>query len=318
MIESLGGRTAVSSSKVTAILGKNHFRGILEQFYMDTKKVKASFGEVSKQKMRMGHLIEPIIKEAVENHLGVKLLVDKRRYRHDDHEDFTVEFDAVDKKNKVIYEFKNTEMDEDHLLEYYYAQVQFAMYIIGWDKAIIAYLRNGWELGFIEIDRDEDFIEKAIPLLRYYADCVRDKTEPDVDYIMDKVDEIAFFAKTDEGLAGVGETADLTEDEVEMLYEWADVKLEEKRVKAENDKFKEYFGTKFGSYKDPSITYSNTEYIRKGTFDSKLFMKDNPDFDPTPYMNEDKVFQRQGLRLKKAFTNAKNKENVEKVTKDIV
>ena len=82
MIESLGGRTAVSSSKITAILGKSRFRSILEQYYLDTKEIKTTFGEVSKQKMRMGHLIEPIIREAVENHLNVKLLVDKRRYRH--------------------------------------------------------------------------------------------------------------------------------------------------------------------------------------------------------------------------------------------
>jgi len=318
MIESLGGRTAVSSSKVMAILGKNFFRGTMEQFYMDTKKVKPSFGAVSQQKMRMGHVMEPIIKDAVESHLGVKLLVDKKRYSHDDHKDFTVEFDAVDMTNKVIYEFKSTEMDEKHLKDMYYGQVQFAMYIIGWEKAVIAYLRNGWELGYIEIDRDNDFIEKSIPLLRYYADCVRDKNEPDVDYIMDKVDEIEFFIETETALQGVGVEVDLTEDEIGMMYEWADVKLDEKRIKAENNSFKEYFATRYGSFKDPSVTYSNTEYIKKGAFDSKLFLKDRPDFDPTPYMKEDTVVQRQGLRLKKAFTNSKNKENVTKISKDLV
>lgn len=300
------------------ILGKNPFRNVLEQYYLDTKVVKSVFKEASKQKMRMGNLMEPLIKKGVEDHLGIKLLVDKKRYSHDEHLDFTVEFDAVHMASKTIYEFKNTEMDEKHLLETYYGQVQFAMYIIGWDKAVIAYLRNGWELGYIEIARDEDFISKTIPLLRYYADCVKDKTEPDADYIMDLASEINFFNKDKSGLAGVGEALYITDDELEMLYAWADIKIDLKKVEKEHDTFKEYFGDKFGKFTDPSISYTNSEYVRKGSFDTKLFMKDFPEIDFRPYMKADNVYKRQSLRMKKGFVDSRIGNIENKVTKDIV
>jgi hypothetical protein len=126
------------------------------------------------------------------------LVVDKERYMHDEMDFFRVEFDALDYRNQVVYEFKNTEQDEDKLRETYYPQVQLAMYVIGWDLARIVYLRNGWELGYIEIPRDDNFIEYMVLAGTYYYLCLTTPTEPDPNYIDGIVENIDFYKEQDE------------------------------------------------------------------------------------------------------------------------
>lgn len=288
-------RTSVSSSKIASILNKSHFKDVIEQWLIDTKQKKPVFTATSMQKMEMGTRLEPIIKEAIEKHFSIELTVDKKRYHHDDKDYFTIEFDALDYANKVVYEFKNTEMEEKHIIDQYYAQVQFAMYIIGWDTARICYLRNGWDLGYVEIKRDENFIEHMVIACDYYWHCLSNEIEPDPATIDNFVSNIEFYKKEETK----GDTeAEMEEEDIDLLHEWGRLKRIINELEIEEARIKGHFAEKWGKYKDDHINYSNIEFEREGGYDIRALIKDHPEIDFTKYKKPSNVFKRQVLKYK--------------------
>jgi hypothetical protein len=290
-------QTSVTSSKISAILNRSKYRDVIAQYKIDTKQVEPSFPESAQRKMNMGTRMEPIIAEATQEFFDVNLIVDKERYMHDTHQHFRVEFDALDYKNYVIYEFKNTEQDEDNLYETYYPQVQLAMYVIGWDMARIVYLRNGWELGYVEVPRDDNFIEHMVTAGTYYYECLVTMTEPDPNYIDEIVSAIEFYQKQDER-QGLDVEADLTPEDVEKLYEWGKLKKEIQTLEIEEARMKGYFADKYGKFKNENLTYSNAEYTRKGNIDLKKLKIDYPEINLEEYRQSDTKYQRQTLKYR--------------------
>lgn len=298
-------RTGVSSSKMDAILNKSKFKTALEQFLLDTKQIEETFTETGKQKMEMGKVMEPIIKDLVEKTLGVKLVVDKTRYQHDMYDMFTIEFDALDTFNRVVYEFKNTEKDEKTLLKTYYAQVQFAMYIIGWHNARLCYLRNGWELGYVDVPRDENFIQHMETAALYYADCLNNNQQPDLSHIDYIVSNIDFYRGEANTLKGVGVNVDLTTEDVEKLYEWNDLKQQIANLEYQEGTYRSHFSEKYGKYNDGSLSFSNVEMERDGGYDLHSLMKDHPEINFNKYKRESTKYARQSLRVKKSKDSIK-------------
>jgi predicted phage-related endonuclease len=307
-------RTGVSSSKMDAILNKSKYKSVIEQYLLDTKQITETVTEVGRQKMEMGKVMEPIIKDLSEKYFSIKLTVDKNRYQHDVHEAFTIEFDALDWENKVVYEFKNTEKDESTILETYYAQVQFAMFMIGWNEARICYLRNGWELGYIIVKRDQNFLDNMEIVGNYYAKCLKDREQPDPDYINSIVANINFYTSKDRGLKGVGQTLDLTPQEIVDLYAWNDLKRQIAALELQEQTFKSKFSEKYGKYSDGAVTFTNTETLREGGINISELLKDNPQIDIRKYTKEATKFSRQLLRVKQP----KEEVNIGKFTEDLV
>jgi predicted phage-related endonuclease len=309
-------KTGVSSSKIDAILNKSRYRTALEQYLLDTKQITETLTETSRQKVEMGKIMEPIIKDLVEKALNVQLTVDKNRYAHDELPRFTVEFDAIDYNNRVVYEFKNTEKDEKSIRETYYPQVQFAMYIINFKKARICYLRNGWELNYIDIDRDDNFIEHMIEAGKYYVSCLDNQIEPDLEYLDSIADKINFYRGEQNTLKGVGVELDLTQDDIDLLYQWKDIKSQIDALEFEEQKIKGILSEKYGKYSDSTISYSNVETVRDGGINVKELLKDYPDIDVRKYQKDDTKFSRQVLRLRKRKDTTEN--IIIKDTEDIV
>jgi len=307
-------KTGVSSSKIAAILNKSKYRSVVEQFLFDTKQKEPSFTSTSLQKMEMGTRLEPVIKGAIEKHFGIELTVDKNRYQQDDRPYFTLEFDALDYSNEVVYEFKNTEMEEDHLVEQYYPQVQFAMYIIGWNKARICYLRNGWDLGFVEIERDDNFIEHMVKASEYYWECLSTMTEPNEDITNEIASHIEFY-KNLEKKEGVDVQAELEKEDIDLLHEWGKLKKHINELEIEEARIKGHFAEKWGSYKDDYINYSNAEYEKEGGLDVRALMKDHPEIDFNLYKRPNSKYKRQSLRYKRP---PEEEEIRVKATEDIV
>ena len=307
-------RTGVSSSKMDAILNKSKYKSVIEQYLLDTKQITETVTEVGRQKMEMGKVMEPIIKDLSERYFSVKLDVDKNRYQHDVHEAFTIEFDALDWENKIVYEFKNTEKDEGSILETYYAQVQFAMFMIGWTAARICYLRNGWELGYIDVKRDQNFLDNMEIVGNYYAKCLKDREQPDPDYINSIVANINFYTSKDRGLKGVGQTLDLTTQEIADLYAWNDLKRQIAALELQEQTFKAKFSERYGKYSDGAVTFTNTETLREGGINISELLKDNPQIDIRKYTKEATKFSRQLLRVKQP----KEEVNIGKFSEDLV
>jgi predicted phage-related endonuclease len=290
-------RTGVSSSKISAILNRNKYRDVIDQWMQDTKRKKPEFTNTAQQKMSMGTKMEGIIKELVEEHFGIALTVDKNRYVDDGRPYMSIEFDALDYRNQVVYEFKNTEMDENHIYETYYSQVQFAMFMIGWNKARICYLRNGWDLGYVDVERDDNFIEHMLEAAARYNHCLVEDIQPDPEEFNEIANNIKFYQDI-AYLKPSTEVADLTVEEVQALYEWAEVRKEIDKLQIEEARYKGMFADKFGKYKDEALTYSQGEYVRKGGYDLELLKKDYPDIDFEKYRKPDNKYTRQMLKYK--------------------
>lgn len=307
-------RTGVSSSKIDAILNKSKYKTVVEQYLLDTKQIQETVTEVGRQKMEMGKVMEPIIKDLVEKAFNIKLTVDKNRYQHTMNEMYSIEFDALDWENKIVYEFKNTEKDEASILDTYYPQVQFAMFMIGWDTAYICYLRNGWELGYIVVKRDQNFIDNMELVASYYAKCLKNKEQPDPDYIDSITARIQFYNKKERGLQGAGVTLNLTPEEISDLYAWNDLKKEIAKLETEEQRYKLKFADKYGKYSDGVLTFSNVETEREGGVNIKELLKDHPEIDIRKYVKENTKFSRQLLRVKQS----KEETTIGKITEDIV
>lgn len=307
-------RTGVSSSKMDAILNKSKYKTVTEQYLLDTKQIQETVTEVGRQKMEMGKVMEPIIKDLVEKSFNVKLTVDKNRYQHEIHEMFSIEFDALDWQNKVVYEFKNTEKDESIILDTYYAQVQFAMFMIGWDCAKICYLRNGWELGYIDVKRDQNFIDNMEVVGSYYAKCLKNKQEPDPEYIDSITANITFYHNKDRGLKGAGVVLDLSVEEITDLYTWNDIKKQIALLEMEEQAYKLKFADKYGKFSDGVVTFSNVETERDSGINIRELIKDHPEIDLKKYTREATKYSRQLLRIKQS----KDQVTIGKMTEDIV
>lgn len=308
-------RTGVSSSKIDAILNKSKYKTAIEQFLLDTKQIKETVSEVGRQKMEMGKIMEPIIKNLVETAFNVKLTVDKERYIHDTHDLYSIEFDALDWDNKVVYEFKNTEKDEKSILETYYPQVQFAMYMIGWKQARLCFLRNGWELGYIDIARDQNFIDNMEIVANYYVKCLKAKEQPDLEYIDSITANINFYNSKDRSLKGLGVTMELDANEIQDLYAWQDVKSQIAQLELQEQIYKDKFSEKYGKFSDGLVTYSNIETEREGGIDIKKLLIDHPNIDIRQYQKEPTRYSRQLLRIKK---RREDELNTGKFTEDLV
>jgi predicted phage-related endonuclease len=295
----LTSKVGVSSSKIDAVLNKSKYRSVIEQYLLDTKQIKDELSEVSMQKVEMGKVMEPIIKDLVEKNLGVKLTVDKTRFEHDQYDFFTIEFDALDLTHQVIYEFKNTEKDERHIRKTYYPQVQFAMYMSNFHNARICYLRNGWELGYINIKRDENFIKYMIEAGIYYATCLRTKTQPDPAVIDAIASNIDFYRGEENTLKGVGVNLDLSIEDIEKLYEWNDIKQQIAKLEVQEGAYRSHFSEKYGKYTDNTVSFSNIEIEKEGAYDLNALIKDNPNIDFRKYKRDNNKFSRQQLRVKK-------------------
>lgn len=307
-------RTGVSSSKMDAILNKSKYKTVLEQFLLDTKQITEESSEVGIQKMEMGKVMEPVIKELVERTFNIKLTVDKQRYCHDIYDYFTIEFDALHYDTKTVYEFKNTEKDEKAILQTYYPQVQFAMYMIGWDQARICYLRNGWELGYIDVKRDENFLEHMEIAALYYANCLNNNQQPDVDYVNEIASKINFYRGEENTLKGAGVNLDLDTEDIQKLYEWNDVKQQIAELEVQEGLLKSHFSEKYGKFSDGTVSYSNQEYERDGGYDIHALIKDHPNIDFRRYKRDNVKYNRQQLRVRK------NKDDIPnlKVTEDLI
>jgi len=290
-------KTGFSSSKILAVMGKNRFRTATEQWLIDTKQKVVEMTETGLQKTKMGNTLEPVIKKLVEEAIGKELWLTKERYMHDDYDFLTIEFDALDKENEVVYEFKNTEHEKDYLIQMYYPQVQSAMAITGYKKARICYLKNGWALGMIDIERDENFIEHMITVGKYYINCVRNMVEPDEEFIAELVEPITFFKQFEKAPT---EELQLDEKEVDLLYEWSLLKKKIADLQDEENKLKGYFADKYGKFNNGNIVYNNVASVRKGGLDVDKLRYDYPDIDIEKYRKGDSHFYRQTVKVKKA------------------
>ena len=304
---------SISSSKINTIMGLNMFKTMEEQFHSDLRykttgeSTPPEFTAKAQQKIKMGALMENTILELAEKQWDVHIQKGENdRYCHDDNENFTIEFDGLDYDNEETWEAKNTEQDEAHLLKQYYAQVQWNLFISGWNVCNLVYLQNGWYLGRIRIERDDEFIDKAVRIAEYYLECLEAEELPDWELIKDVVNE----GKEEDELIPEVEP---DEDDMELLYKLAELKAIAKVNKRDQDEVLSKLGHITGTTKTSDFSFTRKEETRKGAIDTKALLMDYPDLNLDLYRKPDSTYMKNNMRISKAYQERIDEENPSKL-----
>lgn len=177
-----------------------------------------------------------------------------------------------------VKQFHNGEYPEQ-----YYAQCVHYMMVTGAAKWYLAVLVLGEGFYWYCIERDEAEIEALANAEEELWYCVENNTPPATDGSQATTDAIStIYAESSPGTAMQLFGCDT------YLREYLDLGKRIKELKAQQDaaanKIKDYMGeTEKGASDSFKVSWSSSA---RSTFDSKTFLADHPEIDPTPYMKQ--------------------------------
>lgn len=159
----------IGSSEVGTILGVNHFDTPYNLW-----RRKKGYAPPTEETliMRLGHLMEDsvatlfaeasgatIIKNTACDWLAVNK--DKPYLRVSPDRLYVPKGLPKRKSNYRVLECKTTRLniDKDALPKYWWCQIQYQMYVLGIEHGVLAWIRNGTEFDYVEVDRNDRFCE---------------------------------------------------------------------------------------------------------------------------------------------------------------
>lgn len=158
--------SGIGSSDVATILGLNPFS---TPYQLWRQRMEPGVHENSNEAMLLGHLLEDAIAQRWAIATGkeiIKSSAEEWMYIHPEKDYFRASPDRIywDEKgsrkssNRCILEIKSTQkdIDPDDFPKYWFAQVQWQLYVMGLEKANLAWLTRGRDFGFIEITKNDD------------------------------------------------------------------------------------------------------------------------------------------------------------------
>lgn len=178
-------RTGIGSSDIATILGLIKWKTPRELFNEKVQNELAVETQPS-ARMKAGIKLEKIVAEYFMEETGKKVRNDNVIRLHPDHPEYLANLDRViigDPRGPGILECKTTSSHYLRTLDSefppsYYAQVQWQLFVTGWTWACIAMLVDGYDFKFVEIARNEDFIEKMVAKAAAFWECVKTNTPP--------------------------------------------------------------------------------------------------------------------------------------------
>ena len=156
-------RDRVSCTMLGTLFGVNPFRTVRKQFMID-KGLEEEFTLVQEKRMEMGKILEPVIIEMFANEAGFR---------------YALGTDELIKRGCVVgildgyvggvpVEVKNTTRNlgtcQEDMDKNYFMQCQGYLYILDRDHMWFCYLKNGHELVYFKVYKDEA-IQAQIPVV---------------------------------------------------------------------------------------------------------------------------------------------------------
>lgn len=193
----------VSGSRLKRIINTNDR---IKEFFIATGKATSDFQQDLKtmEKMQRGTDLEDYIVKSFASKAGFgdRVVIDKRTFVLDNINRVHANIDAFimseegyqkwlnkeisdDDRYKYmerIIEVKNTEKDNESLLLWYSSQAKFYSWFFNLEqKPYIVYLRNGWQIGHIEVEYSRDqFLTNELQQILEWINCVDNNVEPEL------------------------------------------------------------------------------------------------------------------------------------------
>lgn len=160
----------IGSSEVGTILGVNKFD---TPYKLWRRKTKLDPPVDETLIMKLGHLMEDAVATLYAEETGATIVkstkgdwiaVDKERpwLRVSPDRLYVAKGDKKTENNYRVLECKTTRLSVDPdnintIPKYWWCQIQYQMYVLGIEHGALAWVKNGTEFGYMEVDRSDDF-----------------------------------------------------------------------------------------------------------------------------------------------------------------
>ena len=184
--------------------------------------------------------------------------------------------DKRNNANKGILECKTTQkqIDKDNLPRHWFCQLQYQLGVSGLQQGAIAWLTQGKDFGYSELNFVPDFYEWLVEEVdRFWIDNILGKKEPD---LVSVDDVVTMFPNHVEG-----KIINVEEEMFDKVIKLKEIKnsiseLETQKKSLEADIKFAFADNETMSYQDITIATLKSSKSTE-TFDSKTFIKENPD-----------------------------------------
>lgn len=273
----------IGSSEVATIVGLNPYE---TPYQLWRRKVGIDAPIDDNQYMRAGRLLEDAVSRFFEEETNKKIIASSKG-------DWLIQsiskphrivspdrlYWAGDKRNnanKGILECKTTQkqIEKDKLPKHWFCQLQYQLGVSGLQQGAIAWLTQGKDFGYSELNFVPDFYEWLVEQVdRFWIDNILGKKEPD---LVSVDDVVTMFPNHVEG-----KIINVEEEIFDKVVKLKEIKnsiaeLETQKKSLEDDIKFVFADNETMSYQDITIaTWKSSKSTE--TFDSKAFIKDNPD-----------------------------------------
>ena len=267
------------------------------QFKIDKGELEAEFDNASKNRMKLGELLEQSVLDFFEEKFNV-LITDrnaKEIWAYNDQIKCKIDGMMTYNDVKTVVECKVSNSNTYTFTESlnYILQVQAYMFVTDTKQALLCGLHKG-EPIFKWIQRDESIIEDIKRMVDFVCGALYGFWDFDEKYPTDLMEKYAHTTvlpvidKLDESM--------IDKAKLLMVYKKQAKELDKQISDIENE-FKDKFDS--GRYSGNLFNISIGNYIRKGSFDLNKFKLDYPDIDYSKYNGEDTSYKRMIFTIKK-------------------
>lgn len=172
-------RRGIGASDVPAILGESEYKSV-NDIWLD--KVGLAPEQEQSWAMRRGTEAEPKIRALYELHNDCDMPADL--VVHPEHEIFRASLDGFNREQGLVLEIKYPGKEKHELAKSgvvpatYYGQVQFQLYVSGANRVdYVSY--DGSGIAVVPVKKDQEYIDRMLPKLFEFWECVKTKTPPE-------------------------------------------------------------------------------------------------------------------------------------------
>lgn len=275
-------RKGIGGSDVGAILGFNKWGSPLSVY---ESKIGLSTPEPTNDAMTAGIRLEPVIAEWFQDETSLQVQNDFKVRVHPKYDFLIANIDRLirdpkDGRGTGVLEIKTAsdyafkEWEEDGVPMTYFAQLQHYLYVTGHKWGMFAILVNGRTLRTIPVDRDEEYLDVAIPVLHDFWNNNVLKGIPPEPLTEDDIKKR--FPKSIPGTR-----IELTDESYDLLLEQKRLSAKAKEYEKKADELKTQFKALLGNA-EAAVYDGNVVATFKSTkdslrFDADLFKAEWPD-----------------------------------------
>lgn len=273
----------IGSSEVATIVGLNPYE---TPYQLWRRKVGIDAPIEDNQLMKLGRLLEDTVaqlfeeatsKKIIKSSKGDWLIQSKTKpYMQVSPDRLYLVGEKRNNANKGILECKTTQkqIEKDKLPKHWFCQLQYQLGVSGLQQGAIAWLTQGRDFGYSELNFVPDFYEWLVEQVdRFWIDNILGKKEPD---LVSVEDVVTMFPNHIEG-----KTINVEEEMFDKVIKLKEIKnsiseLETQKKSLEDDIKFAFADNETMSYQDIAIaTWKSSKSTE--TFDSKTFIKENPE-----------------------------------------